>query len=180
MNPISCPCGRQFKSVRALSGHARACNKATDDARMWAGINKDAPGGCWEWLGALQRDGYAHFNRDGKTLSLHRYVYERLVGPIPDGLDLLHQCDNRRCCNPGHMKQGSHQDNMADAYKKKRHAWGERCHFSKVTAAQAAEIRRLYKKYGPKRSNADVLSEQFGISKQIINCIGSGRTWKNL
>lgn len=61
-------------------------------------------GGCWEWQGALTRDGYGtFFANPGRTRS-HRFAYEQWVGPIPDGLELDHLCRNRGCCNPLHLE----------------------------------------------------------------------------
>jgi hypothetical protein len=42
----------------------------------------------------------------------HRVVYEALVGPVPEGLELDHTCDNPPCCNPGHLEPVTHAENM--------------------------------------------------------------------
>lgn len=59
--------------------------------------------GCWLWLGEINRNGYGRVWVSGKRLMAHRHLYERLVGPIPEGLVLDHLCRNRSCCNPAHM-----------------------------------------------------------------------------
>lgn len=72
---------------------------------------------CWEWTGAIQGQGYGHFKREGRWQRAHRAVYELLVGPIPDGLDLDHTCHtddptcaggryclHRRCVRPDHLE----------------------------------------------------------------------------
>lgn len=61
------------------------------------------PDGCWQWTAALNSKGYGSFNIDKVGKSTHRVVYELLVGPIPDGLQLDHLCRNKRCCNPAHL-----------------------------------------------------------------------------
>src|SRR5262249_28130164 len=57
--------------------------------------------GCWLWTGTL-RNGYGSFDmrhRGAGVLYAHRFVYETLVGPIPEGLQIDHLCRVRCCCN---------------------------------------------------------------------------------
>lgn len=65
--------------------------------------------GCWEWPGSTTSNGYgtaSYIRDDGiqRIAMTHRVVYEALVGPIPEGLDLDHLCRNRICCNPKHLE----------------------------------------------------------------------------
>lgn len=60
-------------------------------------------GDCWIWTGA-RRHGYGVFEQHGKTRPTHRVVYESLVGPIPDGLQLDHLCRTPSCVNPDHLE----------------------------------------------------------------------------
>lgn len=65
-----------------------------------------ADDGCWQWLGSLSVKGYGHFyaDRDRGVIRAHRWAYERLVGPIPEGLTLDHLCRNTSCVNPAHLE----------------------------------------------------------------------------
>lgn len=67
-------------------------------------------GGCWEYTGA-RRNGYGAVGVDDRTVYVHRYVYERLVGPIPPGLVLDHLCRNRACFNPAHLEPVTQREN---------------------------------------------------------------------
>ncbi|WP_236241127.1 HNH endonuclease signature motif containing protein [Streptomyces sp. CC228A] len=72
-------------------------------------------GSCWVWTGASNRGGYGVISRgrrDGTTV-VHRAVWELLVGPIPDGLELDHLCRVRSCCNPDHLEPVSRAVNVA-------------------------------------------------------------------
>lgn len=67
---------------------------------------------CWEWEAAKSPNGYGQVKHDGRTRSAHRTVYEQLVGPIPDGLDLDHLCRNRGCVNPDHLEPVTRRENL--------------------------------------------------------------------
>ena len=61
-------------------------------------------GGCWLWTGtSTRRGGYGHIKVDGKLVKVHRYAWELLRGPIPEGHELFRLCENKSCVNPDHM-----------------------------------------------------------------------------
>lgn len=68
--------------------------------------------GCWEWTGSLSAKGYAVATVEGRYVRVHRYVYEKLVGPIPVGLEPDHLCRNHKCINPDHLELVTHLENL--------------------------------------------------------------------
>jgi len=69
--------------------------------------------GCWVFGGGLDTWGYgAVSDEDGHKRGAHRVLYEKLIGPIPDGLTLDHLCRNRRCCNPRHLEPVTIKTNL--------------------------------------------------------------------
>ena len=59
---------------------------------------------CWEWTGARTKKNYGQVYFDGTTQRVHRLTYRLLVGPIPQGMELHHGCENEPCCNPAHLE----------------------------------------------------------------------------
>lgn len=140
------------------------------DTRFWRFVEKGLPEDvCWEWKGELRR-GYGRFDK----IPAHRYMYEKLVGPIPEGLQVLHKCDNRKCVNPAHLFVGTPLDNMQDKVAKGRQAKGETDGFAKLTEAQAREIKTLLKQ-GWKA--IDIIRQK-GYTRNEVYMISSGNTWR--
>lgn len=63
----------------------------------------DPATGCWSWKGGVRGDGRGRLTRDGQPMYAYRWVYERHVGPIPEGWHLHHSCENPNCVNPAHL-----------------------------------------------------------------------------
>lgn len=80
--------------------------------RVLERIDRDGLLGCWLWTGSKSTHGYGLFRRGEQTIQAHRAVYELLVGPIPDGLDLDHLCRVRLCVNPAHLEPVTRQENV--------------------------------------------------------------------
>jgi len=68
------------------------------------------PNGCWVWPKSLRR-GYGQYWLNGQARSAHRTVYELLIGPIREGLQLDHLCRVRNCVNPDHLEQVTNAEN---------------------------------------------------------------------
>jgi hypothetical protein len=76
--------------------------------------------GCMEWLGTRAFYGYGKTMFRGKTTTAHRKVWTLTYGEIPEGMCVLHKCDNPPCCNPDHLFLGTHADNARDREAKGR------------------------------------------------------------
>lgn len=134
---------------------------------------------CWYWVGAIHPvTGYGLFGYEGRTQRAHRVIWILTSGAIPDGLWVLHKCDNRRCVNPAHLFLGTQQDNTDDMVAKGRVAKqvGETNGFAKLTSSDVLEIRAAYaKNYTPTE-----LAKTYGCNRKTISLIVHRQTWKHL
>ena len=100
-------------------GSRRAGNPLTWSS-IWDRLELD--GECWLFTGPAASNGYARITVDGRQLLLHRFVYELLVSPIPDGLTIDHLCCQRLCVNPAHLDPVPASVNTARAFATGLHA----------------------------------------------------------
>lgn len=87
-------------------------------------INKtDNINDCWEWKSRIDRYGYGEFRFDTKGKRQYRLAHRlalKLNNIDITGHLVLHSCDNRKCCNPNHLRCGTHQENMNDMKERGR------------------------------------------------------------
>lgn len=147
-------------------------------------IDKHGPNGCWVWSGYRCDKGYGRV-----TFARHAWVYaHRLMwvlahGLVPDGLFVLHRCDNPACCNPEHLFVGTHADNMRDMHAKGRGKiglagmnpvmLGEEHHRAVFTPASVRAIR------ADTRNNAEI-ARAYGVGRSAIWKIKNRHWWKHV
>lgn len=151
------------------------------ELRFWSKV--EFTDSCWLWTACRIPYGHGQFRVAGKNVLAHRWAYEYMVGPIPDGLRVCHDCpggDNPACVNPAHLFLGTALDNSRDMVRKGRAATGDRhgyrlhpearvrgdaASWTKVTDAQVREIREAATRGVKQR----VLAEQYGVAQCTIS-----------
>lgn len=134
--------------------------------------------GCWLWEGSM-RNGYGVMKVSGRKHYAHRLSWEIYRGPVPVGVEVCHQCDNKCCVNPAHLFVGTHRDNMMDAWckgiiSKPPTLTGEQHHAARLTIADVAQIRN-------RRTMGETLlsiARDYGMTKENIGAIVRRQTWK--
>src|SRR5690348_4704416 len=89
--------------------------------RFWTLADVRGPDDCWAWRGSINRNGYGQLSWNAWPASSHRVAYQLTHGTIPEGLFVLHSCDNKLCVNPAHLYVGTQQQNVDDMMKRGRH-----------------------------------------------------------
>ena len=128
---------------------------------------KQMESGCHEWQAGQARGGYGKFQLVGKTVTAHRMAYELFVAPIPDGLCVLHRCDNRLCVNPEHLFLGDLADNIKDMDKKQRRGTK-----SRLTYADAEQIKQML----VDRYSQETIAKKFNVNQTTISRIKLGKS----
>ncbi len=134
--------------------------------------------GCIEWRGPFSHNGYGRtYLANKKRCPAHRLAWIHVHGPIPDGMYVLHSCDNPRCCNPNHLFLGTLQDNSNDMMRKGRHRTnnprGVNAKCTKFTAEQVITIRDRIRNGEPMLR----IAKQFSVTWTTIQKLYLGKTY---
>lgn len=167
-------CGSEFQPTTSRNKH---CSVECRFRDIYSRITPANKSGCLEWPLSRQPFGYGQMAIGKDTpLTAHRLAWMYLRGHIPNGLHVLHHCDNPPCCNPDHLFLGTDADNNTDMRKKGRQAKnrlfyrGERHANAKLTNAQADAIRKSGEPY-------DKLAAKYRVSRGTIENIKRGITY---
>jgi len=140
----------------------------------------DENSGCWNWIGAVQSNGYGHLNNSGRIILAHRFFYEFYCGHIPKSKLVLHRCDNRICVNPEHLWIGTHKNNTLDMISKERGNFpgtnGERNGNAKLSSDEILSLKEMY--LTRKHSRAEI-ARVFNSSWSTIDRIVRNESRRN-
>tara|TARA_R110000868_G_scaffold307634_3_gene569293 strand:- start:1113 stop:1592 length:480 start_codon:yes stop_codon:yes gene_type:complete len=150
--------------------------------KFWARVDKSGgDDACWNWTGCCDK-GYGKVGYNYKYWQTHNLALRLTAGPPPNPLvkNALHSCkQNRKCCNPKHLRWGTHKENYDDAVKDgtATHTPGELHGAAKLTELKVKEIRE---KYATGKYLQTQLAEEYGVVRQAIGDIITRRNWKHI
>jgi len=150
-----------------------------DERRFWRKVRRGP--GCWEWTARCNNHGYGKFSINRVGHYAHRVAWEIVNGPIPQGLCVLHHCDNPKCVNPAHLFIGTRADNTRDMMDKGRHRLvvlhGEDHGCHKLTEVEVHEIRQRYARGGISQAT---LAREYSVTQAQISNIVKRHNWANI
>lgn len=175
---------------RFCSNRCAALWRYSDDLveRFWSRVEKGDPDSCWAWRGSRNTDGYGFFSvapsrmgelpfsvpgsdrpRVGRGVSLgaHRVAVALTTGSWPD-LHVLHVCDNPPCCNPRHLRLGTHVENMRDRQRKGRHAGA---------IFDSGKVRKIRKRAAAGEHYA-AIARSMGVDPEQVRRVIAGDRWR--
>lgn len=191
---LTCTCGKQFyrNAAYLANNKSRSCSRAcyTGDPKQRFMDKVDKNGGvdpanptfdqCWRWTGYIDvKGGYGRFRFRDQPQMANRVSYILFVGEIPDGLQALHRCKDRRwCVNPAHLYAGTQKQNVQDQKDDGNfhRRSGENVNTSKL---KPEDIPVIFEKYHSGISCRD-LCEHYRIKYQSMWRLLRGRTWKHI
>lgn len=163
---------------------------------FWSKVDRSrlGPGGCWEWTASRFERGYGQFKHPSSTRA-HRVSYELSYGPVPDGLKVLHRCDNPPCVNPAHLYTGTNSDNMTDRSRRgrldglargqrhgshtmpERRARGSRHGRSVLSESQVRDIRA---RFAAGKTSQSSIAREYNVHPQTVCDIIRRKHWTHI
>jgi hypothetical protein len=153
----------------------------------WFFSNSDEDAnGCWNWNKSKLNSGYGQVtvrSLGGKHLA-HRLCYRFTRGEIPEGMMVMHSCDNRTCVNPKHLSIGTAAMNQRDSWLKgrrtpiadKHKVRGDKHGRAVLKEADVVEIKRMIKA----NESLKTIAERFDVGKSTISMIKNGTNWSHV
>jgi hypothetical protein len=167
----------RIEGTRGESRSTKGVEKLSLKERFWSKVKRGKPTECWPWQGSCDLPGYGILGatRGNPALRAHRVAYELCVGQIPEGLSVLHKCDNPPCVNPVHLFLGTRADNNRDRAAKGRSGdhRGEKNRNAKLTGSQVEEIIACVES----GETQTAVAKRYGIQQPHVSRIIRGHAW---
>lgn len=140
------------------------------------------PNGCWEWTGTFSSSGYGLIGFQGRSIGAHVFSFWQVHGRFPaEGLEILHSCDNRWCVASQHLSEGTHAQNMADAYARERRTPTRILGTAQVSAKLDEErVRQIRASYAEGGLTYKELAQEHGVSIKVIFNVVKRKTWRHV
>lgn len=160
--------------------HARLRTTGTLEERFRQSGYRETANGCHEWVRAKHAKGYGSFWTGAARgcVGVHIIAWELANGRrVPKGLEVRHSCDNRACINPAHLQVGTHQDNIDDCTRRRRHRYGKSNPRARLTEAEVVKIRN---EFALGTTSVAALARRYGISPTGMMDVVKRKTWRHV
>ena len=122
-----------------------------------------------------QKSRYGMTMQNGKAITMHRKAWIEANGPVPEGLEVCHRCNNTKCFNPEHLYVATHAQNIQDAYNDGliSRQVGEEHPKAKLTNSDVVAIR------ADTRPNT-AIAKEYGVAKSTVGRIKRRTIWRHI
>lgn len=135
---------------------------------FWSTVDKsDDASACWEWKGGFYTAGYGRsWNPVADRITgAHRAALELTLGrELHPRMWALHSCDNRKCCNPAHLSEGTPSQNQQEALERGGRIHGEKHVLAKITDPQIRVMRALREQ----GQLLQAIADKFGVARSYV------------
>lgn len=175
-------CQKHYVRVKKYgSPYAKKKDHSTLKERFWRFVTKSSESECWEWQGQKLSNGYGRISLGAKSLGsdgAHRISWKmHNNAEIPNGMVVMHSCDNPSCVNPNHLSIGTYKENTADMIAK-----GRKRVVSPKGEGNGKSLLNEEKVRIIKQSNLShaALARELGVSPNCVRGVRIGRTWTHV
>jgi DNA-binding transcriptional regulator YiaG len=174
-------CSMHYARIRRHgSPDALRPNSIPIEQRFWAKVAITADiNKCWEWQGGLSKSGYGQFTfgseNNPESWRAHRFAWFLIYKRKPAEF-LLHSCDNRKCVNILHLREGTHQDNMQDMVDRNRQSKGIQTKSAKLTETDVLAIRKMSDSSISQRE----IARRFGVTQSVVWHVIHRKSWQHI
>lgn len=128
---------------------------------------------CWAWVGHRTQEGYGVLHRKQRNRPAHRVAWLLSYGAEPSGV-VMHKCDNRACCNPLHLQDGTPLENTLDMVSKGR-AWS----FGNRVVLEPEKVQRL-RELSADGWTGRAIAAEMGVSTATVSRVLSRQRWAHV
>lgn len=145
--------------------------------RLSAGVTRFGVDDCWPWIKSY-RNGYGAIKHQGRVYSAHRIAFIIAKGDPGEGMVVMHSCDNKSCCNPGHLFAGTPTQNNHESRERGSRTVnrGVECPHAVLNDKLVALI-WVHRKMG---LGARRIAHATGIRERLIDKVLYGHSWNHL
>lgn len=138
------------------------------EQKFWLYVDKNSDSECWNWTGFKDKDGYGKIRIGNTNRGAHRISWALHFGDMPEGVSVLHNCNNPSCVNPSHLRSGDHNENMIDRLNAGNYPVNERHPGVKFS-------NEIVRKVRASTGTNEQISRLYGISESQVSNIRRGR-----
>jgi hypothetical protein len=168
-----------------FNGGELIVNLGAIEQRFWSKVYKTDT--CWLWLASKNKPGYGYFNTTSKKcVRAHRFAWELSHHKkIPEGVCVLHHCDNPPCVNPAHLYLGTQAVNMADMIRRGRSAAGRpncrtRGEHSGMAKLNEEQVRAIRIAYAAGKISQGTLARRYGVDQTLVSLVVKRKCWAHV